>query len=195
MRLAIEVCTTIIWLPLELMVIAALLRGHYRRFPFIFAYTIAEFLVVAAEIPTYWAYYTHGAAAANQRSYLFNLDEVILQVLIYAVVMSLLSKATAMLPSRRTFRAAVIVAAVLFAGISLAIHYSGPHANTGEWLTPWMRDLNFSSAILDLALWGLLISSREKDHLLLLVSGGLGIRFTGEAIGDSLRHLRTHLTQ
>jgi len=56
-------------------------------------------------------------------------------------------------------------------------------------MTPWMRDLNFSSAFLDLGLWTLLISSREKDQSLLLISGGLGIRFTGEAIGDSIRQL------
>ena len=52
-------------------------------------------------------------------------------------------------------------------------------------MTPWTRDLNFCSAILDLALWALLIAAREKDHRLLLLSGGLGIQFTGEAIGES----------
>jgi hypothetical protein len=35
----------------------------------------------------------------------------------------------------------------------------------------------------------LLIASREKDQRLLLLSGALGIQFTGEAIGESVRHL------
>jgi hypothetical protein len=56
-------------------------------------------------------------------------------------------------------------------------------------MTPWTRDLNFCSAILDLALWALLIAAREKDQCLLLLSGGLGIKFTGEAVGTSIRQL------
>jgi hypothetical protein len=56
-------------------------------------------------------------------------------------------------------------------------------------MTPWTRDLYFGSAVLDLGLWTLLIASREKDRLLLLLSGALGIQFTGEAIGGSVRYL------
>jgi len=60
----------------------------------------------------------------------------------------------------------------------------------GVWMALWIRDLNFfGSAVLDLALWALLLRSRSKDSRLLLVSGGLGIQFTGEAIGDSLRSM------
>ena len=189
MRLAIDLAKLIVWFPLELLVIATLLRGGVRRFPFIFAYVVAEFLVVAAEIPTYWAVY-HGVKSATiQRSSLYYLNEVILQVLIYAVVISLIYKATEPLQSRRMVRASVISGAFLFAGVSFLIHYYSPHGNTGSWMTPWTRDLNFCSVVLDLALWALLISARDKDHRLLLVSGGLGIRFTGEAIGESLRQL------
>jgi hypothetical protein len=58
-----------------------------------------------------------------------------------------------------------------------------------EWVTPWTRDLNVCAAILDLALWGLLLSSREKDSTLLLLTGGMGISFAGEAIGTSIRSI------
>lgn len=51
------------------------------------------------------------------------------------------------------------------------------------------RDLNFFSAILNLILWALLIGSKEKDFRLLLISGGLGIQYTGAALGQSLRTL------
>ena len=63
-------------------------------------------------------------------------------------------------------------------------------------MTPWSSNLNFCSAILDLALWALLIASREKDQRLLMLSGALGIQFTGEAIGHALRNLsrRNHST-
>ena len=60
-------------------------------------------------------------------------------------------------------------------------------------MTPWLRDLNFCSAVLDLALWALLIG-RKRDHQLLLLSGALGVQFTTGAIGSSLQDLaiRSH---
>jgi hypothetical protein len=185
----IEAVTTIIWLPLELMVIARLLRGQYRRFPFILAFVVAEFFAVAAEIPAYWAVYNNVKDSTGQRSWLWSFDEVLLQALIYAVVISLIYQATAGLKSRRLVATAVILGAIVFAGGSFLIHYSADAASIGTWLTPWMRDLNLSTAVLDLGLWTLLISARKKDSALLLISGGLGIRFTGEAIGGSLRQL------
>jgi hypothetical protein len=56
-------------------------------------------------------------------------------------------------------------------------------------MTPWTRILYFGSAVLDLGLWTLLIASREKDHRVLMLSGALGIQFTGEAIGGSIRDM------
>lgn len=173
---------------MELMVIAALLRGQYRRFPFILAFVVAEFLAVAAEIPAYWAVYRGVKNAKEQQGWLFVLNEVVLQALIYAVVISLIYQAAKRLKSRRVVALGVVTGAVLFAAASFAVHRSGGSMVWG-WVVPWSRDLNFCSAVLDLGLWTLLISSRQKDSRLLLISGGLGIRFTGEAIGSSLRQL------
>lgn len=189
LAVAIDLAKLAIWFPLELLVIATLLRGEYRRFPFILVYVVAEFLAVAAEMPAYWAVYHGDKDAWNQQAWLYNFNEVVLQVMIYAVVISLIYKATETLQTRGTVRISVFCGAVLFAGVSFLIHYLAPHSHTGAWMTPWTRDLNFCSVILDLALWGLLISSKVKNYRLLLVSGGLGIRFTGEAIGESLRQL------
>jgi hypothetical protein len=76
------------------------------------------------------------------------------------------------------------------AGISFLVHYH-TQMNVGNftWINLWTRDLNFSSAILDLALWAMLIASSARDPVLLMLSGGLGIQFTGEAIGASLRQI------
>jgi hypothetical protein len=111
-----------------------------------------------------------------------------MQVLVYAVVMSLIYQATSKLRARRIVRVSLIAGAILFAGISFLIHWN-PALNTGSFMTPWTRDLNFCSAILDMALWALLIAAREKDHRLLLLSGGLGIQFTGAAMGRSIGQL------
>jgi hypothetical protein len=37
MRFAIQLCGLVVGLPLQLLIIGTLLRGGYRRFPFLFA--------------------------------------------------------------------------------------------------------------------------------------------------------------
>ncbi|MBZ5626705.1 MAG: hypothetical protein LAQ69_49705 [Acidobacteriia bacterium] len=189
MALAIQICAYLIALPLQLLVIRALLQGPYRRYPFVFVYAIAIFLTTAVEAPLFFSYYAGNRKVENALVNLYWIDEAVLQVLVYAVVISFLYYATAALRSRRIVRIALIGGAVLFAGVSFQMHYDPLTKHVGEWMTPWSRDLNFCSAILDLALWTLLIAARQKDHRLLMLSGALGIQFTGEAIGGSLRHL------
>jgi hypothetical protein len=189
MDLAIQIVALLVWLPLNLLIIAALLRAEYRHFQFIFAYVIVELLLTAAELPAYWAALSNSRQAVDLQVFVYWLDEVIAQVLIFVVVLDLIYRATAKLATRRMVRTGLILGAVLFAAISFALHFQYVPGKPGVWMTPWTRDLNFGAAILDLALWTLLIASREGDHRLLLLAGGLGIQFTGEAIGGSVRQL------
>jgi hypothetical protein len=116
-------------------------------------------------------------------------DDLLLLPLVLVVVIGLIFRATEKVRSRRTMRAAAIGYTALIAGVSFLIHYA-PQLPKGVWMAFWIRDLNFfGSTFLDLALWTLLLWSRSKDSQLLMVSGGLGLQFTGEAIGDSLRGL------
>ncbi len=189
MEFALQVCGWLIGLPLEILIIAALLRGPYRRFPFVFAYTVVNFLSTVIEIPSSVEYYRTGDySAARAMAFYYWIDEGILQLLVLAVVISLIYHATSARQGRRTVRAALIAGAILFAGISFLIHHDS-RVPTGVWMTAWTRDLYFISTILDLALWAMLIAARQKDQRLLMLSGALGIQFTGEAIGESLRKL------
>jgi len=175
-------------LPLEFLVVAAMVRSRaWRSFPFVFAYSVALFLASVVEVPAYVAHFT-GAHSSHSRAFWYWLDEAVLQVLIFAAVISLVYYATAALRNRTTIRRSLIAAAVLFAPLSLALHYD-PEAVTGQWMTLVSRDLNLCTAILDLALWMILLAFRPGDHRLLLISGGLGVQFAGEAIGHSLRQL------
>jgi hypothetical protein len=191
MDVIIQVGSLLLWLPLNLLIIATLLRGEYRRFPFIFAYATVEFLAAAAEVPAFFAVQGHASKDQGSFAFVWWLDEVIAQVLLFVVVMSLIYMATSRLSTRRTVRTGLIVGSVVFAAVSFLIHYAPAEQAVGIWMTPWTRDLNFAAAILDLALWALLIGSRQKDHRLLLLSGALGIQFTGEAIGEAVRQLAT----
>src|SRR5450432_139 len=189
MRFAIYIASALIGVPLELMVIAGLLRGGYRKFPLVFVYSILNFLATVVEIPSTIAYY-RGVAGAGTTSadYWWN-NEAVFQVLNYLVVLSLIYQATAELRSRRILRVSLFTGAILFAGVTFFVHYNPTLPFPGLWKTPWTRDLNFCSAALDMALWALLIGRREKDERVLLLSGGMGVMFTGEAIGESLRQL------
>jgi len=188
MSFVIQLCSLAIGIPLQILIIGALLRGGYRRFPFVFAYMLGDFLATVVDLPSAVGYHRGMQWAAFAFPTLYWFSAVVMQVLVYAVVMSLIYQATSNLRSRRIVRLSLIAGAILFAGISYLIHRN-PALNTGSFMTPWTRDLNFCSAILDLALWALLIASREKDHRLLLLSGGLGIQFAGEAIGTSIVQL------
>ncbi|HWB83151.1 MAG TPA: hypothetical protein VG675_03350 [Bryobacteraceae bacterium] len=174
-------------LPLELLIIAALLKGSFKRFPFVLVYTVALFLSTVAEIPAYTAYFS-GIQLSHTRAFYFWLSEAILEPLIFCVVVGLIYQATARAERRRIVRAAFSVGPVIFAVVSFLVHYD-KHEVVGRWMTLWVRDLSFCSTILDLALWTLLIAAKKKDHQLLMLSGALGILFTGEAIGHSLRQI------
>lgn len=186
MRLAIQVCSWLIGLPLELLILAALLRGGFRRFPFLLLYILGDFLTTVADIPASWAYLQGSRSALGS---VWWLDQVVSQLLVYAAVSSLLYRATDGQAERRRSRIAIVLAAVAFAGGSMAIHV---YAGSESWHAAWLRDLNFCSAILDLILWSFLIARRRADSQLLLLSSGLGVQFCGGAIGEALRQLAVH---
>jgi len=187
MRTALQYAGWLIGLPLELLIVAALLRGPYRRYPFILLYGVALFLTTVLEISVYQAYYS-GMRIGRTFAHYYWIDEGIRQTLLFAVVISLVYLASAALRSRAVVRSSLVCGAVIFASVAFLAHYDR-HGVVGEWMTLWLRDLNFSAAILDLVLWAMLLTSRHKETRLLLLSGALGIQFTGEAIGQSLRHL------
>ena len=114
-----------------------------------------------------------------------------MQVLVLLLVITLVYIATKHFRSRRTLLTAIVCGTMLVAAISLlcslTIHTSAP--GNFRYMTPWTRDLNFGAAILDMGLWALLIGSQRKDRKLLLVTGALGIQFTGAAIGQALRDM------
>ncbi len=187
-KLALEVCAFILGIPLEALVIGALLRGPYRRFPFVLVYMSVFFVVTVVEAPLCIAAYGFGAVEIATYAKCYWIFEWVLMPLVFLVVISFLYRATTELPSRRTVRALLIGAAAIFAAATFAWHYA-PGVKFGKWMTPWTSNLNFAAAILDLALWTFLIAARRKDDQLLMLSGGFGIQFTGQAIGESIRNL------
>jgi hypothetical protein len=189
-RFLLQVCGWLIGIPLEVLIITALLRGPYRRYPLVFVYMIVTFVITVVEVPIYTeAWFTRAAAVLHQAAEVYWVSEWVLQVLIFATVLSLIDQATVGSQRRRTMRLGLTIVALLFAGTSFFIHYRPSPVKLGYWMTPWTRDLSVCATVLDLTLWTILIASRQKDRRLLLISGAFGMQFTGEAIGEAIRNL------
>jgi hypothetical protein len=187
-QLAFQIGAYLVGLSLELATMVVLLRGQWKRYPFAFICLIGEFLITVLEIEPSLSYSTGTAAERHAFAKLYWVNERIMQVLLFLLVISLVYRATAHLQPRRTLLLFVIAGTLLFAGITFLLHFDSS-LRPGKWMTPWTRDMNFFAAILDLGLWAVLIGARQKDYKLLMISGGLGVQFTGDAIGQALRQM------
>jgi hypothetical protein len=194
MRFALQIVLYAIGLPLQVLVISALWRGPFRQYPGVFVYVLADFLTTVLEIwPSLMSSNTKGAAVQTFAQ-LYWLDERILQGLVFVMVISLVYTATAHMRPRRILLFGIIGGTLGFAAITFLIHRdTQPGVLIGKWMTPWTRDLNFCAAVLDLGLWATLIANRERNYTLLMVSGALGVQFTGDAIAQAMRDLNPTL--
>ena len=174
--------------PLEILVIWALSRGPYRRFLFVFAYSIALFLSTLVEIAAYTTYTIGGRNVMRPWRDYYWINDVILYLLVSCVVISLIYQALGQARVRWRALALVILLLALVSAASFVYHYE-PGARVTIWMTQVSRNLSFAAAILDFFLWMLLIAKRQPDQTLLLVVGGLGIEGAAVAIGHALRQL------
>ena len=186
MQLAIQAIGYLVGLPLEVLIIAALLRGGYKRYPFVFVYVLADLLTTAVEIRPSLGYGSGTRQAVHEFLLIYWIDERIMQTAMFLVVISLIYVTARGRKPQGTVMLGVIGGTIVFAGVSFLIHYSS-HRYIGQRMTPWTRDLNFGAALLDFALWGRLIAQPNKDYTLLMLSGALGIQFTAQAIGHAVR--------
>jgi hypothetical protein len=168
-------------------VIALLRRGAYRDYPFALAYSVVLLLTSVADAAALAG--VLALTKAEQRFFYYRNDAA-RQFLLFVVVVSLIERALQASPYRTRVRLGLTAAATLAVFISLTVHSGAPRF--ALWMTEVTRDLSFGSVVLTLLLWTLLLSSPKKDHQLLIITGGLGLQFTGEAIGQSLRQLSHH---
>ena len=182
MREAIQAVSWTLSIALNALVLVAMAKGYYRRFPFLFLYCLAlalstGFEILAAAIPRL------DQAAPNY----YWIDDAVRQALLFSVAIALIHEA--MLHAGRHVPVHwLVAAAVLISAISVAAHYDST-VKVDQWMTEVGRDLSFCSAVLDLLLWFALVASRKRDRVLLMLSGALGLQFAGQAAGHSLRQL------
>jgi len=172
-------------LALQVLVIASLRRGALKDYSVVFGYCLVLIFATVFDGLVFGGAISLTKAEAGV---IFYRNEAVRQFMLFAVVISLIDRSLQAYPYRARVRAGLILAMLAAVSISLEIH----SASSGKfilWVTQVARDLSFASVVLTLVLWLILISSRKKDHQLLMVTGGLGLQFTGEAIGQSLRQV------
>jgi len=170
-------------LALQLFVIGLLRRGPYKDYPFVFAYSLVLIMTTVADGAVF------AGVAHMLTGYGFYRNEALRQLLLFTVVMSLMDRAIRDRPYRGRMRLILILSACAAVLVSVEIHGEAHYNHYNLWATQVGRDLSFGSVVLTLLLWVTLISARRKDTQLLMVTGGLGLQFTGEAIGQSMRQL------
>ena len=188
MTLALQVVAYLVGVPLEILIIAALLRGGYKRYPFAFLYILADFITTAIEIRPALSMYLGLRGSLREYVLIYWIDERIMNVLMFLLVISLIHSAASNSRSSRSSILVISGATAAVAATSFLFHYS-PGLLPGQWMTPFTRDLNFVAAILDMALWFRLLAQPRRDYRLMMLSSALGVQFTGQAIGHSFRFL------
>ncbi len=188
MRLGLQYVLWGTGLCIQIALIHALLRGHYRRYPLVFFYSLVLLLTTVVEVSAYTAAQSGARLLARSWRLYYWINDAILQALIFAVVISLIYRALSRSKARAAVRRWLIPVALAVFAACFALR-AGSLQHLSAWMTLVSRDLNFVAMILDLLLWTTLMAARKKDRELLMLSGGLGIQFAGAAAGQSVRQL------
>lgn len=188
MGFAIQIGSCLLWFPLIVLVLTAVLRAGVRRYPVIFAYLTVSFLVNAVQAPLGFTFHRGNRTIGDWYQTLKSVGDGATYLLLFCVVVTFLFKLSAPVPARRLIRTVASAAGVLLVVVSFLAHYRASSA-LGVWMSYWIRDVYFGAAVLDLVAWGMLVASRNRDPRLLLLTGGLGIMFAGEAVAAALRSI------
>ncbi len=167
---------------LQVLVLSALLRGPYRKYLFLTVYVVVLLLTTVVEAA---ALLDTGYISLAQRRYYW-INDSIRQILLFVIVFGLIHRAMDQDPKRGAVERLLLLGAVTVAGTSFLIN---SHLKLSKLMTSVGLYLSFFSAILNLVLWSILLRVRFRDRQLLAITGGLGVQFTAEAIGQALRHL------
>jgi hypothetical protein len=175
---------------LELCLVVFLLFGPFRKYFVLFIYAVTMVGTTLLEI-----YINHTKPNSPLYRKVYWSDEVIWFFLLFLTVISLTYIALEGSPLRA--KAGRVVTGIFIGVLILPFVLLHPpfFTNAHQWTSAWgawfngaSQILDFGGAIMNLALWSALLASRKRDPQLLMVSAGLGVILTGQAIAFGLRH-------
>lgn len=163
----------------------AMLGGAWRRFPVLFAYLC---LTLSLSAPMSIAFLLSGATWTGVSRSAYWILSLSMQLCGVLLLLVLTRKAGDSRPGiRRTvaWMSAGFLAALVGSGVwNYEVLASGL---PNRWMTFVSRDVAFVSAGMNLILWSFLLSDRKRDQTILLISAGLGLQCTIDAMGHALR--------
>jgi len=164
----------------------SMLEKAWRSYPVLFAYLCFTFSLSA---PMSIAFLVSGATWTQLSRQAYWILSLSMQLCGVVLLLVLTRKAG---EHRPDIRRTVLLMSVAFAGAILgsgAFHY--PVFLSGlpnRWMTFISRDVAFVSAIMNMVLWSMLLSNRKRDATILLISAGLGLQCTIDAMGHAMRY-------
>jgi hypothetical protein len=166
---------------LDVIVIYYLVRGPWQRVPGVLGVCAVQILVGGSN-----ALFLALLKAGHVYYQAYWTGDVLAHAAVLSLILSLIYHALAGEESQKTTTRLLVLGVVCFALFSVYSFFD-PHLHLNRWMTPISRNLSFCEEVLNLILWTILLQRRNADHLLLLVSAGIGVQVTGEVIGITLR--------
>ena len=177
----------------NILLIALLLRGFYRKYIVLFLYASVHLLTGFLEN---LLFYTKGPESTFYIN-VYWIDEILVDTLLFLMVIVLIREVAAGRPTGAL--AGKLLAVVVAAAIALPFVFgnhpltpgSSPPRLSGRWFFSASQILNFGGALMNLVLWGNLIGTKQRDPRMLTICAGLGVAVTGQAVRYGIIALRT----
>src|SRR4051812_46453618 len=100
MQPALQFVSFVVGVSLMILILAAMLRGQWRQYPFVFFYVLGDFVTTLLEVRPALNRHTFSAAEKKSFNDLYWWDERVMQILLFLLVISMIYQAAAHLKSR-----------------------------------------------------------------------------------------------
>ena len=169
---------------LQSMVICTMLRGWFRKYPFVFAYILFSFFSTVLQL----SFLFHLGRNSKEfiRAYWFT--DFVGTFLVLMVIIHMIRTAMAGHPQQKPVYAGLLLGVVATAaGSVFLMQMSNRHLTLSRWMTEVSRDYYFGAVLLNAILWLTLMRRHHENKQLYLLTSGLGLKLCGSAIGHALR--------
>jgi len=167
-------------LALLCLVVFYLIRGPFRRYPILLAYCVAELVTAGAE------YFVSNYGSHEVFIRLYYADEVGVDLLLFFMVTAFTYRALESNPMRAVAGRVLTVVTVGVLVLPFGLFYNSIR-DFARFFSKTSELLNFGAAVMVLVLWTALLGAKKRDRQLLMVSAGLGLQVTAQAIGFGIR--------
>jgi hypothetical protein len=178
-----------IGIALELVLVYSLTAKRYSiRLPYLYAYSIV--LVSTEGIDVGMRILQPSLTLSASRIWVYYwFDDFLRQLSLFLVVLSLLYLTGGHSAGAKRLRQRAI-AVVIVVAVASAFYFRTERQ--GMWATDVVRNVSFAVVFVNLVLWSAFIRSGDPQRLPLMLSAGIGLQMTGEAMGQALRSSPIH---